>query len=158
MVGKRTPNDASIDGTSFIDTLTVGQIGLFGTNNFIGQIDELRITKNTARYRSDASFALPTRAWPRPPSVTVPYNIGLPVISGGTTTGSTLSTTDGTWKSATTPTFTYIWRRDGNVIAGSSLNTHTVVSADHGTHLTSSVTATNPSGSTSALSADFVVP
>lgn len=69
MVGKRTPNDASIDGTQNIDSLTVGQIGLFGTNDWIGQIDEIRITKGIARYRTDTGFPTPTRAWPRPPPV-----------------------------------------------------------------------------------------
>lgn len=67
MVGKRTPNDASIDGTEWIDTVMVGQIGFFGTNDWDGQIDELRITKGAARYRTDTHFPVPTRAWPRPP-------------------------------------------------------------------------------------------
>lgn len=70
MVGKRTPNDASIDCTDFIDSLSIGQIGLFGTNNWLGQIDEIRITRHVARYRTDTSYPLPKRAWPRPPPTT----------------------------------------------------------------------------------------
>lgn len=71
MKGKRTPNDASIDGADLIDSLSIGQIGLFGTNDWIGQIDEIRITRHVARYRTDTSYPLPKRAWPRPPPTAV---------------------------------------------------------------------------------------
>lgn len=69
MVGKRTPNDATMD-TPSIDLVDVGEIGLFGTNNWTGYIDELRITRHVARYRTDTSYPLPKRAWPRPPPTT----------------------------------------------------------------------------------------
>jgi hypothetical protein len=70
MKAKRTPNDATIDGARTIDAILVGQIGFFGTNDWLGQIDELRITKRVARYRTDTSYPLPKRAWPRPPPTT----------------------------------------------------------------------------------------
>jgi hypothetical protein len=65
MIGKLTPNDASIDGSSYIDSVEIGQTGLFGTNDLFGMVDELRITKGIARYRTDGSFPMPTTRWPR---------------------------------------------------------------------------------------------
>jgi hypothetical protein len=45
-------------------TLDIGMIG--SSFEFDGWIDELRITKDVARYASDSGFAVPTSAYPRP--------------------------------------------------------------------------------------------
>lgn len=65
MVGKRAPNDASCSN-SWIESAIVGQAGLFGTNNFFGQIDELRVTRH-ARYKTDGNYPVPVGPFPRPP-------------------------------------------------------------------------------------------
>ena len=68
-------------------------------------------------------------------SAPVPGNTGLPVISGTTTEGQQLSTTNGTWTN--TPTsFAYQWQRCDNAgancsnIAGATNSAYTLVSAD----------------------------
>jgi hypothetical protein len=65
MIASSTPIDSSIDGSLSVDQLSIGQIGLFGTNDWIGNIDELRITKGIARYHTDGSFPVPSSAFPR---------------------------------------------------------------------------------------------
>jgi hypothetical protein len=83
---------------------------------------------------------------------TSPVNTAAPVISGTTTVGSTLSTTDGTWTGTPTPTFTYQWKRGGTAISGATSNNYALVTADAGATITVTVTATNTAGSASATS------
>ncbi len=64
MIGSATPANSAFDPTG--DELNIGQIGLFGTNDLTGNLDEIRITKGIARYASDAGFNVPTTAFPRP--------------------------------------------------------------------------------------------
>jgi hypothetical protein len=63
MVGSDTPADSSI--YSSVDTLEIGNAGLFGGNAPDGWIDEMRITKGIARYASDGGYVVPTAAFPR---------------------------------------------------------------------------------------------
>lgn len=84
--------------------------------------------------------------------VAPPYNTVLPVISGTTTEGQTLSTTDGTWLQSPT-SYAYQWKRNGVAIGGATSNTYVLVDADAGTTITATVTATNAGGSTDATSA-----
>ncbi len=71
-----------------------------------------------------------------PPSA--PVNTVLPAISGTTTAGQQLSTTDGTWTGSPTPTFTYQWRQCDNAganctdIGGATNSTYTLVAGDVG--------------------------
>ncbi|MGE3856644.1 MAG: LysM peptidoglycan-binding domain-containing protein [Dehalococcoidia bacterium] len=87
-----------------------------------------------------------------PPSNTVP-----PVISGTTTVGQTLTTTNGTWLG--TPTFTYQWRRcdaAGNNcadIAGATTASYILVDADLASTIRVVVTGTNGAGSANATAA-----
>ena len=55
-------------------------------------------------------------------AIVAPANTVLPVISGSTTVGSTLTTTDGTWTGSPTPTYTYQWKRGGTNISGATAN------------------------------------
>jgi lysophospholipase L1-like esterase len=89
---------------------------------------------------------------------TVPANTVLPVISGTTELGQTLTTTDGTWTGTPAPTFTYQWYRNGVAIVGATNNTYVLQSADLGTTITVVVTATNVAGSTPATSAGTSIP
>lgn len=82
-----------------------------------------------------------------------PTNTAVPVISGTTSVGSTLTTTNGTWTGTPTPTYTYQWKRGGTNIGGATSSTYLLVTADAGTTITVTVTATNTAGSASATSA-----
>jgi hypothetical protein len=84
--------------------------------------------------------------------VAAPYNTVLPVISGTTLEGETLSTTTGTWLQSPT-SYAYQWKRDGVSIGGATASTYGLVSADVGAMITVTVTATNAAGSTGATSA-----
>jgi surface protein len=79
-----------------------------------------------------------------------PVNTIAPVISGTTTLGSVLTTTDGTWTNSPT-SFAYQWKRGATNI-GTNANTYTLVVADTNQNITCVVTATNAGGSTPATS------
>jgi hypothetical protein len=82
----------------------------------------------------------------------VPANTVLPVISGSTAVGQTLTTTNGTWTGFPAPGFTYQWKRGGANISGATASSYLLVSADSGAMITVTVTATNTAGSASATS------
>jgi hypothetical protein len=88
-----------------------------------------------------------------------PVNAALPTIAGTAQVGQVLTASPGSWTSDTTPTFTYAWRQcdaAGNgcaAITTATAATYTVATADLGKTLRVVATATNPSGSTSATSA-----
>jgi hypothetical protein len=73
----------------------------------------------------------------------------LPVISGTTQVGSILGTTDGTWTGPSL-TYAYQWKRAGVAITGATTNSYTLVTADLGTMISVTVTATNTDGAVSA--------
>jgi hypothetical protein len=79
-----------------------------------------------------------------------PVNSTLPVISGSTTLGSVLTTTNGTWSNSPT-SFAYQWKRGATNI-GTNASTYTLVIADSTAAITCVVTATNAGGSTPATS------
>jgi len=79
-----------------------------------------------------------------------PVNTVAPVISGSTTLGSVLTTTNGTWTNSPT-SYTYQWKRGATNI-GTNTNTYTLVAADSAAAITCVVTATNLVGSTPATS------
>ena len=95
-------------------------------------------------------------------SQAVPANTALPSISGAPQSGSTLTTTNGTW-TGTPTSFTYAWSRcdiGGNTcapIAGATAQAYAVQPADVGVTLRATVTATNADGSASATSAASAV-
>lgn len=81
----------------------------------------------------------------------VPVNTVAPVVSGTTTQGQTLSTTNGTWTNSPTG-YTYQWKRNGSSIVGATANTYVLQVADVGATILCVVTASNGSGSASAAS------
>jgi hypothetical protein len=84
--------------------------------------------------------------------VSLPVNTVAPVISGSTTLGSVLTTTDGTWTGTSPITFGYQWKRGGVSIGGATASTYTLVAADSSANITCEVTGTNVAGSVSANS------
>lgn len=81
-----------------------------------------------------------------------PVNTVAPVISGTTTLNSLLSCTTGTWTGTAPITYTYQWRRNGNIIVGATSSLYTIQVADSGAAITCQVTATNIVGSAAAIS------
>lgn len=79
-----------------------------------------------------------------------PVNTVAPVASGYVYAGKTLSTTNGTWTSIATPTYTYQWKRNGTNVSNGTNSTYAVVTADEGQSMTCTVTATNAGGGTAA--------
>ena len=83
-----------------------------------------------------------------------PVNTGQPQLSGGTTIGSTLSTTNGTWGHAPS-VFEYQWLQcdasgaSCTTIPGATDPTYVTVSGDQGHKIRVTVTATNSIGSAS---------
>jgi hypothetical protein len=82
-----------------------------------------------------------------------------PAISGTAQVGQKLTTSNGTWTSATTISlYGYAWQRcdtNGNncaTIAGAAASTYTLVDADRGHTLRALVTAVNADGPTTAVS------
>jgi len=92
-----------------------------------------------------------------------PSNTAAPTISGTPQIGQTLTTTNGTWNSSTTATYSYQWERcdtAGNncaAISGATKQTYTVANDDVNHTLRAVVTGTNSSGSSSATSAQTAI-
>ncbi len=86
-----------------------------------------------------------------------PFTLQPPAVTGATTRGQTLTTTDGSWTGTPTLTFAYSWRRcDGNgnncsTEVGTN-NTYQLTVADIGHRMRAFVTATNDVGSITASS------
>lgn len=98
------------------------------------------------------------RKWMAEFNAVAPSNTAVPVITGTTALGDTLTATAGTWTGTPEPTFTYQWTRDGADIEGATGSTHVIAAGDQGTNVAVVVTATNIAGSASAQSADTAVP
>ena len=85
-----------------------------------------------------------------------PVNSVLPVVSGTTRTGSTLTATSGSW--AGSPTFAYQWQRASTSsgaysnIGSANTSTYVLTDSDIGKYIKVSVVATNGAGSASVLS------
>ncbi|HSL63870.1 MAG TPA: PA14 domain-containing protein [Gaiellaceae bacterium] len=90
---------------------------------------------------------------------TAPANTALPSISGQPKVDQLLTVSDGTWTGSTPMAFGYQWLRCAmngascTPIAGATAKTYTPVTADVGSRLRATVTATNAAGSASATSA-----
>lgn len=88
----------------------------------------------------------------------VPTNTALPVVTGTTRTGFSLSTTTGVWSGAPTITFKYQWQRCNSTggscvnIVGAISSFYLLTNADVGSRLRVEVTATNTAGSAKVAS------
>ena len=91
-----------------------------------------------------------------------PANTSLPVISGSPVNGQQLSASTGVWSGSPT-SYAYEWRRCDATgaactpIFGATSTTYTLTVADLGSTIRAAVTATNPAGSTTAVSTQTAV-
>lgn len=76
----------------------------------------------------------------------------LPMVTGITTQGQTLTATTGTWNGAPTA-YAFQWKRNTVAIGGATASTYVLAAADVATEITVTVTATNGGGNTAATSA-----
>lgn len=92
-----------------------------------------------------------------------PVNTVLPTVSGTAADGQTLTTANGTWAGTATITYTRQWKRCNSTgascvaISGAAGTSYTLTSADAGSTIRATWTATNSSGSASADSAQTAV-
>ena len=91
-------------------------------------------------------------------SGTPPVNTVAPAITGTAEVGQTLTCSQGTWTGTAPITYAYQWKRDGSNIGSATNSTYTLVSADGGTTVSCTVTATNGVGSASANATGVAVP
>ena len=100
----------------------------------------------------------PTRAVSTPPAVT-----SSPTVSGTALQGQTLNTGPGTWSGTQPINYAYQWQRCDSAgascdpIAGAGATTYRLTSADIGSTVRVTVTASNTAGSATASSAPTVV-
>jgi Right handed beta helix region len=96
---------------------------------------------------------------PPPPPPAAPVNTALPTISGTAQAGSTLTASQGVWSSALPVTLAYRWSRcdaaaaNCTTISGAAAANYALTTADVGSRLVATVTASNSGGSTAAASA-----
>jgi hypothetical protein len=110
---------------------------------------------HTGTYRALSSAAADAR-WTGN-SIVAPVNTVAPTISGTTTSGQTLTASQGTWTGSPS-SYAYQWfRRDAaggspNAILGATASTYALADADVGSTISVAVTATNAAGGTPASS------
>lgn len=126
---------------------------------YVLQVDDfearlrLRVTAQSSSDPVSATSA-PTDAIESPPFSTAP-----PQVTGNTTAGSTLATTNGSWDGTAAISYATTWERcdasgaNCQPISGATDATYVLTSTDVGSTLRSRVTATNGLGSESAVSA-----
>jgi subtilisin family serine protease len=91
-----------------------------------------------------------------------PVNAGLPVVTGSPQQGSTLSASTGSWQNSPS-SYAYQWLRCDSAgatcgsVAGATQPTYQLGAADVGSTMRAQVTASNASGSASAVSAQTAV-
>lgn len=125
-------------------------------------------TSQEPKYNTLARMKLGQPAWllgiPQPANILVtatpkiapaaPICTVAPVITGIFVDGQVLTCTNGTWTGTPAPTFTRQWYRNGVAIAGETLATHTLITADVGKVIACKVTATNSNGVLTVSSGD----
>ena len=84
-----------------------------------------------------------------------PAVVNVPVISGGTTVGSVLSATNGSWTNSPT-SYSYQWKKNNTAISGATTNTYTTLVGDVGGVITCEISATNSAGVSSVTSSNSI--
>jgi hypothetical protein len=87
----------------------------------------------------------------------IPINSVAPAVTGTSQSGQVLTTTSGTWNTATS--YTYQWMQNSTTpITGATNNTYTIQTTDIGSTLSCNVTAINTYGSMTASSNIIAAP
>jgi hypothetical protein len=81
-----------------------------------------------------------------------PSNYSLPVVSGTTTVGQTLSSTTGGWNGYPAPTYAYQWVRGASNIANATSATYPLIDLDYNNTIKCIVIASNSAGNATANS------
>ncbi|HVO55938.1 MAG TPA: lamin tail domain-containing protein [Solirubrobacterales bacterium] len=87
-----------------------------------------------------------------------PVKVTGPAASGSTYVGSSLSCDPGSWNGVPAPSFGYQWLSNGSPIGSATSSSYTTTAADAGAAISCEVTATNASGSVSAISNAIQIP
>jgi hypothetical protein len=100
----------------------------------------------------------PSLSPPPPPTPVLPSNTSPPTISGTAQQGQTLTSATGSWSGTTPITYSYQWQRCASTgascapISGATSSSYVLASADVGSTMRVSVTASNTAGSATASS------
>lgn len=121
------------------DSTILGDLALFG--------DAVTVTAPNTTAGIDAALVLKA-----------PVDTGAPSVSGTPAVGQTLSCATGSWTGIATLTYAYKWLRGGVPIAGATASSYVIQASDAGDSVGCEVTATNKSGSASAVSNTLAVP
>ena len=137
-----------------------GSIGGAATQTYtlvssdVGHTLRVQVTaSNSAGSAQAVSSQTAVIAAPGPPA-----NTALPALSGTAQDGHTLTVSNGSWKSDSSPSYSYRWLRCDSVgngcatISGATHSSYKASSSDVGHRLRATVTARNSVGSTSATS------
>jgi RHS repeat-associated protein len=123
------------------------------TSAIVGHTVRVVVTGTNAGGNASATSAATATVTTGPP-----INTALPAITGTTTVGQTLTSTNGTWAGTATITFTRQWQRCNSsgascaAISGATATTYVLASADVGSTIRVVVTGTNSVGNSSATS------
>jgi hypothetical protein len=88
---------------------------------------------------------------------TAPINTVLPAITGTALVGNVLTCGTGTWIGKEVITYAYQWYKGAAVISGETANTYTIISADIGSIISCTVTATNSIAAVSASATGITI-
>ena len=131
------------------------------TNNWLGRSQTATDPKfsgslsNVAIYTTALSAARIQAHWN---AANFPVNTALPQVSGATSDGQTLSTTNGTWSGLSPINFGYQWQRCDSAgancadVSGATSSSYALTSPDVGSKLQVKVKGTNSAGNSTAAS------
>jgi hypothetical protein len=124
-----------------------------------GQSLQLRLTSSgsvNTMLSATVDVAGVTDQWDVTTILPPPVNTVVPLISGITQVGETLTCSTGTWENVPTG-HTYQWKRGAGDISGATNSTYVFAEADNEQNISCDVVASNSSGASSAVSSVAVV-
>lgn len=150
-VGSGSTVNVSLNGTQIYQTTSANLAG--------AGISTVQIGNDTAAQAFSLVADTISVQAPAPPLPSAPVNASPPAVSGTPQDGQTLTASTGNWTGTQPIAYGYQWRRCDTTgaacadIAGATGSTYPATTADVGSTLRVTVTATNSVGSASAVSA-----
>ncbi len=135
--------------------IETGAVGADGYRTFTGPLADGSTASIDLGQAADSGQVVAVQAtvtYSPPPSP--PVDVSLPAISGIPTAGQPLTCSPGGWTGS--PSFSYVWNRDGVPIPGQVSQAHTIGAAEVGHSVTCTVVAANAGGSARATSGGVV--